>query len=140
MKLGFALGPCVRDILLDNVKDEDVGFILVDDGFEWNSQPDGVDLILSNNLMLKQFSKDVVYDMIDILHFSGKLVKTTNNDISSFWSEFYTRNENKQDWDKWHPTPLSGIWCDVIVSPELSTPAVKSAWEHYQIVSGLCNK
>ena len=46
MKLGFALGPCVRDILLDNVKDEDVGFILVDDGFEWNSQPDGVDLIM----------------------------------------------------------------------------------------------
>jgi hypothetical protein len=127
MKLGFALGPCVRDILLLNVKDEDVGFIIVDDGFEWNSQPDGVDLILSNNLMLKQFSKDVVYDMIDILHFSGKLVKTTNNDMSSFWSEFYTRNKNQ-----------SGIWCDVIVSPELSTPAVKTAWEHYQIVSGLC--
>ena len=127
MKLGFSLGPCVRDILLLNVKDKDVGFILVDDGFDWNSQPDGVDLILSNNLMLKQFDKNVVYDMIDILHFSGKLVSTTNNDISSFWSEFYMRNENQ-----------SGIWCDIIVSPEFSTPAVKNAWEHYQIIAGLC--
>jgi len=127
MKLGFALGPCIRDILLDKVKDTDVGFILVDDGFNWNSQPDGIDLVRSNNLMLKQFDKDIVYDTIDILHFSGKLVNTTNNDISSFWADFCTKNKL-----------LGGIWCDVIVSPEFSTPAVKSAWDHYQIISGLC--
>ena len=50
MKLGFSLGPCVRDILLGKVKDEDVGFIIVDDGFNWNSQPDGIRLIFSISL------------------------------------------------------------------------------------------
>ena len=129
MKLGFALGPCVRDILLGNVKDEDVGFILVDDGFNWDSQPDGIELLLMNNLMLKQFDEQVVYNQIDILHFSGKLVSTTNNDISSFWPEFADKNNQS-----------IGIWCDVIVSPEFSTPAVKHAWDHYQMLAGLCNK
>jgi|TARA_B110000858_G_scaffold61037_1_gene70956 hypothetical protein len=129
MKLGFALGPCVRDILLGNVKDEDVGFILVDDGFNWDSQPDGIELLLMNNLMLKQFDEQVVYNQIDILHFSGKLVSTTNNDISSFWSEFADKTSQS-----------IGIWCDVIVSPEFSTPAVKHAWDHYQMLAGLCNK
>ena len=129
MKLGFSLGPCVRDILLGKVKDEDVGFILVDDGFNWDSQPDGIDLLLMNNLMLKQFDEQVVYNQIDILHFSGKLVSTTNNDISSFWSEFADKNYQS-----------IGIWCDVIVSPEFSTPAVKHAWDHYQMLAGLCNK
>ena len=129
MKLGFSLGPCVRDILLGKVKDEDVGFILVDDGFNWNSQPDGIELVRMNNLMLKQFDKDVVYDTIDILHFSGKLVNTTNNDISSFWAEFADSNSQSV-----------GIWCDVIISPEFSTPAVKHAWDHYQMLAGLCNK
>jgi hypothetical protein len=65
--------------------------------------------------------------MIDLLHFAGKLVKTTNNDMSSFWTEFSHKNRE-----------TGVLWCDVIVSPEISTPAVKSAWEHYQIVSGLC--
>ena len=129
MKLGFALGPCVRDILLGNVKDEDVGFIIVDDGFNWNIQPDGIELLLMNNLMLKQFDEQVVYNQIDILHFSGKLVSTTNNDISSFWSEFADKTSQS-----------IGIWCDVIVSPEFSTPAVKHAWDHYQMLAGLCNK
>ena len=127
MKLGFNLGPCLRDIILGKVKDEDVGFILVDDGFNWNNQPDGIELIRMNNLMLKQFDEQVVYNQIDILHFAGKLVSTTNNDISSFWPEFADKNNQS-----------IGIWCDVIVSPEFSTPAVKHAWDHYQIVSGLC--
>jgi hypothetical protein len=127
MKLGFSLGPCVRDILKEKVKDEDIGFILVDDGFSWNSQPEDLELILSTNLFLKEFDKDIVYDIIDLLHFSGKLVQVTNNDISSFWSEFCVKNKT-----------LDVLWCDVIVSPEFTTPAVKSAWEHYQIVSGLC--
>ena len=92
MKLGFNLGPCLRDIILGKVKDEDVGFILVDDGFNWNNQPDGIELIRMNNLMLKQFDEQVVYNQIDILHFAGKLVSTTNNDISSFWPEFADKN------------------------------------------------
>jgi len=127
MKLGFSLGPCVRDILKGNVKDEDVGFILVGEFFSWNSHPDDFQAILQDHLMLKQFDKDDVYEIIDLLHFSGKLVKTTNNDLSSFWSEFCYKNAS-----------TAVVWCDVIVSPEMSTPAVKSAWEHYQIVAGLC--
>ena len=127
MKLGFSLGPCVRDILKGKVKDEDIGFILVGEYFSWNSHPDDFQGILQDHLMLKEFDEDIVYDMIDILHFSGKLVKTTNNDMSSFWAEFSQKNRQ-----------TGVLWCDVIVSPEISTPAVKSAWEHYQIVSGLC--
>jgi len=127
MKLGFSLGPCVRDILKGKVKDEDIGFILVGEYFSWNSHPDDFQGILQDHLMLKEFDEDIVYDMIDILHFSGKLVKTTNNDMSSFWVEFSQKNRQ-----------TGVLWCDVIVSPEISTPAVKSAWEHYQIVSGLC--
>jgi hypothetical protein len=49
--------------------------------------------------------------------------------MPSLWSEFADRSRQSV-----------GIWCDIIVSPELSTPAVKSAWEHYQIVAGLCSK
>jgi len=127
MKLGFTLGPCVRDILLGNVEDEDVAFIIVDEFFSWNSHPDDSKSVIQNNIMLKQFDEQVVYNQVDILHFSGKLVKTTNNAMPSLWSEF--SNKNNQS---------IGIWCDIIVSPELSTPAVKSAWEHYQMVAGLC--
>jgi hypothetical protein len=127
MKLGFSLGPCVRDILKGTVVDEDIGFILVGEFFSWNSHPDDFQAILQDNLMLKQFDEDVVYDMIDILHFSGKLVKTTNNDLSGFWTEFCHKNQQ-----------MGVLWCDIIVSPEMSTPAVKSAWEHYQMVAGLC--
>ena len=129
MKLGFNLGPCVRDIILGNVEDEDVAFILAGEFFSWNSHPDDSKSIIQNNIMLKQFDEQVVYNQIDILHFSGKLVKTTNNDMPSLWSEFSNKSNQSV-----------GIWCDIIVSPELSTPAVKSAWEHYQIVAGLCNK
>lgn len=117
MKLGFTLGPCVRDILLGNVEDEDVAFIIVDEFFSWNSHPDDSKSVIQNNIMLKQFDEQVVYNQVDILHFSGKLVKTTNNAMPSLWSEF--SNKNNQS---------IGIWCDIIVSPELSTPAVKSAW------------
>ena len=127
MKLGFSLGPCVRDILKGKVKDEDIGFILVGEYFSWNSHPDDFQGILQDHLMLKEFDEDIVYDMIDLLHFAGKLVKTTNNDMSSFWTEFSHKNRE-----------TGVLWCDVIVSPEISTPAVKRAWEHYQIVSGLC--
>ena len=127
MKLGFSFGPCVRDILKGKVKDEDIGFILVGEYFSWNSHPDDFQGILQDHLMLKEFDEDIVYDMIDLLHFAGKLVKTTNNDMSSFWVEFSHKNRE-----------TGVLWCDVIVSPEISTPAVKSAWEHYQIVSGLC--
>lgn len=127
MKLGFSFGPCVRDILKGKVKDEDIGFILVGEYFSWNSHPDDFQGILQDHLMLKEFDEDIVYDMIDLLHFAGKLVKTTNNDMSSFWVEFSHKNRE-----------TGVLWCDVIVSPEISTPAVKSAWEHYQIVAGLC--
>ena len=129
MKLGFNLGPCVRDIILGNVEDEDVAFILAGEFFSWNSHPDDSKSIIQNNIMLKQFYEQVVYNQIDILHFSGKIVKTTNNDMSSLWRDFADKNNQS-----------IGIWCDIIVSPELSTPAVKSAWEHYQIVAGLCSK
>ena len=129
MKLGFNLGPCVRDIILGNVEDEDVAFILAGEFFSWNSHPDDSKSIIQNNIMLKQFDEQVVYNQIDILHFSGKLVSTTNNDISSFWPEFADKNNQS-----------IGIWCDIIVSPELSTPAVKNAWDHYQMLAGLCNK
>ena len=129
MKLGFNLGPCVRDIILGNVEDEDVAFILAGEFFSWNSHPDDSKSIIQNNIMLKQFDEQVVYNQIDILHFSGKIVKTTNNDMSSLWRDFADKNNQS-----------IGIWCDIIVSPELSTPAVKSAWEHYQIVAGLCSK
>jgi len=127
MKLGFSFGPCVRDILKGKVKDEDIGFILVGEYFSWNSHPDDFQGILQDHLMLKEFDEDIVYDMIDLLHFAGKLVKTTNNDMSSFWVEFSHKNRE-----------TGVLWCDVIVSPEISTPAVKNAWNHYQIVAGLC--
>tara|TARA_B110001454_G_scaffold4382_1_gene4061 strand:+ start:237 stop:623 length:387 start_codon:yes stop_codon:yes gene_type:complete len=127
MKLGFSLGPCVRDMLKGKVKDEDIGFILVGEYFSWNSHPDDFQAVLQDHLMLKQFDEDIVYDTIDLLHFSGKLVKTTNGDMSSFWIEFSQKNRE-----------TGVLWCDVVVSPEISTPAVKSAWEHYQIVAGLC--
>ena len=51
MKLGFSLGPCVRDILLDNVKDEDIAFILVDEFFSWNSHPDDSKSVIQNNII-----------------------------------------------------------------------------------------
>jgi hypothetical protein len=129
MKLGFNLGPCVRDIILGNVEDEDVAFILAGEFFSWNSHPDDSKSIIQNNIMLKQFDEQVVYNQIDILHFSGKIVKTTNNDMSSLWRDFADKNNQS-----------IGIWCDIIVSPELSTPAVKNAWDHYQMLAGLCNK
>tara|TARA_B100000768_G_C11219839_1_gene349984 strand:- start:178 stop:567 length:390 start_codon:yes stop_codon:yes gene_type:complete len=129
MKLGFNLGPCVRDIILGNVEDEDVAFILAGEFFSWNSHPDDSKSIIQNNIMLKQFDEQVVYNQIDILHFSGKIVKTTNNDVSSLWRDFADKNNQS-----------IGIWCDIIVSPELSTPAVKNAWDHYQMLAGLCNK
>ena len=128
MKLGFNLGPCVRDIILGNVEDEDVAFILAGEFFSWNSHPDDSKSIIQNNIMLKQFDEQVVYNQIDIL-FSGKIVKTTNNDVSSLWRDFADKNNQS-----------IGIWCDIIVSPELSTPAVKNAWDHYQMLAGLCNK
>ena len=129
MKLGFNLGPCVRDIILGNVEDEDVAFILAGEFFSWNSHPDDSKSVIQNNIMLKQFDEQVVYNQIDILHFSGKIVKTTNNDMSSLWRDFADKNNQS-----------IGIWCDIIVSPELSTPAVKNAWDHYQMLAGLCNK
>jgi len=49
--------------------------------------------------------------------------------MSSLWRDFADKNNQS-----------IGIWCDIIVSPELSTPAVKNAWDHYQMLAGLCNK
>jgi len=60
MKLGFNLGPCVRDIILGNVEDEDVAFILAGEFFSWNSHPDDSKSIIQNNIMLKQFDEQVV--------------------------------------------------------------------------------
>ena len=68
-------------------EDEDVAFIIVDEFFSWNSHPDDSKSVIQNNIMLKQFDEQVVYNQVDILHFSGKLVKTTNNDMPSLWSE-----------------------------------------------------
>jgi len=127
MKIGLLFGPCVKDILLDKVKDKDVGCIFVDGSFSWNSHPDDFQGIRQNWLQLKEFNEDIVYDTIDLLQLSGKLVKTTNNEKSHFWENF-----NKFERTGYHH------WCDIVASPEFSTPAVKSAWEHYQIVSGLC--
>ena len=127
MKIGLLFGPCVKDILLDKVKDKDIGCIFVDGSFSWNSHPDDFQGILQDWLQLKGFNEDIVYDTIDLLQLTGKLVKATNNEKSHFWEYFSKFNQTG-----YHH------WCDIVVSPEFSTPAVKSAWEHYQIVSGLC--
>ena len=132
MKIGFALEPCVCDILLGDVETDDVAFILVDYHFTWNNQPDDLDRIVGSDSWLNQFGKDEVYDAVDTLHFAGKLVPTSNGEISPgwlpFWSSTAANNKNKN----------FSLWCEVIVSPDLSTPAVKQAWDNYQIISGLC--
>ena len=127
MKIGLLFGPCVKDILLHKVKDKDIGCIFVDGSFSWNSHPDDFQGILQDWLQLKEFNEDIVYDTIDLLQLRGKLVKATNNEKSHFWEYFSKFNQ-----------PGYHHWCDIVISPEFSTPAVKSAWEHYQIVAGLC--
>ena len=122
MKLGLRFAPCLADIVNGKIKVEEVSFIMVNYYFSWNSQPSDFNVLLKNPT-LSNLDKDILYEVIDNLEFTGKIVKKTNTEINYTWLEFVERN---------------GDWAELIVSPNLSTPAVKHAWDQYQLVAGLC--
>ena len=107
MKIGLLFGPCVKDILLDKVKDKDIGCIFVDGSFSWNSHPDDFQGILQDWLQLKGFNEDEAMQMFDeldrlsgsTLHWGGSVdeeVEYPYNELSLCYKCKFSNLEESQ--------------------------------------------
>ena len=129
MKIGLSLSRCVRDIFQGKVDESEVLVIVARTDIDphndnhWNaiwegytqggfSQPEWRDMISDN---------DDVRRLVIRLYDCGKIHQP--------------RQFNA------HPPKMPYYWLDCVVPLEdiEELPAVKAAWEHYQIVANLCS-
>ena len=129
MKIGLSFSRCLRDIYTGKVKEEDVLVIIARTDFDphndnhWSSIWDGYVYGGLSNPEWWDFKDehDDFRRMAVRLYDTGKL-----HQPRKFGA---------------HPPRLPYYWLDCVVTPEDSenVPAIKQAWEHYQMVANLCS-
>lgn len=128
MKVGLSLSKCIADIISGAVKQEDILIIITrtdfdphnDDHWEniWGGYTRGNGFASSP---WSNFSdrKEEVRELVQLLHDQGKLHQPRQYGA--------------------HPRSSNHAWLDVILPEEdlHNKPAVKKAWENYQLIAGL---
>lgn len=129
MLIGLSLARCIKDIVSDEVHESDVLCIIAQSRFDWETSNAFDELWnrhsnknLFNNDTWFNLDKDLVYELIDFLWYSGKIHQPRR--FSSM------------------PVKLSDAivkyhWLECILPQEHLTPAVKDAWEQYKFLAGL---
>ena len=129
MKIGLSLSRCVRDIFQGKVDESEVLVIVARTDIDphndnhWNEIWEGY--------TRGGFSHPEWRDMI-----------SENDDVRRLVIRLYDCGKIHQPRQfKAHPPRLPYYWLDCVVPIEdiEELPAVKAAWEHYQILANLCS-
>ena len=130
MLIGVEFGDCIGDLVVGAVQYNDVGFIIAPEHFSWKSQPKDLSDVVANNMILIIHEEADLFNTIDALVYDGKILKSTDQSMS-VWR---TMNYRNNDFSERHN------WFEMIIPPEHTTPAEQSAWNHYQMIAGLCSE
>ena len=129
MKIGLSLSRCVRDIFQGKVDESEVLVIITRTDINphndnhWNEIWEGY--------TQGGFSHPEWFDMI-----------SDNDDVRRLVIRLYDCGKIHQPRQfNAHPPRMPYYWLDCVVPIEdiEELPAVKAAWEHYQIVANLCS-
>ena len=130
MKLGLSLSRCIRDIYNDKVKEHEVAVIIARTNF--NPHKDSEWSHVWYGYTAGGFSKPPWRDLID-----------HHDDVRRLIARLYDNGliHQPRQFVKGFPPSLPYHWLDCVVPvDELEQlPAVKQAWEHYQMVANLCS-
>ncbi len=117
MKIGFSLGRCIRDIVNNDVRYDDVAFIITgtalrdEDAIKWCIEDylyrpdylDGLDQDCCTKIALRLFNE-------------GKLFQPRLQNIRAFH------------------IPEGGVWADLFPTTLANNEAAKRAWDHYRFM------
>lgn len=128
MKIGLSLSRCLRDIYTGKVNEEDV--IVIVTRTDFNPHNDNHWIAIWDGYTNGGLSHPEWYDF-----------KDKHDDFRRLAIRLYDCGKIHQPRQfKAHPPRFPYYWLDCVVPIEdiEELPAVKAAWEHYQIVANLC--
>ena len=126
MLVGLSLARCVKDIVNDEVHEDEVLCIIAGTKFNWENSHIFDELWsihshknLFNNDSWFELEKDLVYELIDYLWLQGKIHQP----------KLYHRTTKIKE-TRYH-------WLECNLPQEHSTPTVQEAWDQYKFLAGL---
>lgn len=126
MLVGLSLARCIKDIVQDEIHEDDVLCIIARTKFNWENSYTFDELWtthshknLFNNDSWFDLDKDLVYELIDYLWLQGKIHQPRR------YGNLATVKET------------SYHWLECILPQEHLTPTVKEAWDQYKFLAGL---
>lgn len=138
MKLGLSLSRCIRDIYNEKVQETDVAVIISRTDF--NPHKDEEWSHVWYGYTAGGFSKPPWRDFVDDHDNVRRLVaRMYDNGLIHQPRQF--AKGLPPSFPPSFPPSLPYHWLDLVVANEdlEELPAVKQAWEHYQIVANLCS-
>lgn len=130
MMIGINFQACIRDVVNDKVSEDEVTIIVaptdlhqmgLEDSNMWDAY--WKRNTASASQAWKGLDSEVVYNQVLFFYETGVLFSPAND----FWR-----------WSNGYFSATTADWYDLSPSEDKSTPAVREAWEHYKILSGLC--
>ncbi len=117
MKIGFSLGRCIRDIVLERVSEDDVAFIIAATCIREAEQ-------------LDQVIEDYMYRN-DYL--AGLDVNKCKQVAWSLWNNNKLIQPRREGIHR-HKQPENSIWVDMFPTALSTNESVKTAWEQYRFM------
>jgi len=117
MKIGFSLGRCVRDIVNETVKIEDVAFIIAATAIREKEQlvPVIQDYTCRDGYLLG-LDEDKCQEVVDQLWDQRKILQPRLQGLHR------------------HMQPENAIWVDIFPTAHSNSEAVKKAWDAYRFM------
>lgn len=117
MKIGFSLGRCVRDIVLDKVNVDDVAFIISATAITNEEQLEGV---------IKNYSYEPDY-------LQGLDLNRCQEVALSLWDNHKILQPRLQGLHR-HKQPENAVWVDMFPTTISDNESVKNAWNSYRFM------
>lgn len=117
MKIGFSLGRCVRDIVMNKVAEDDVAFIITATCIREEEQ---LDPVIEDYMYRSDYLEGLDFEeckrVAHNLWNSNKLIQPRREGIHR------------------HKQPASSIWVDIYPTEVTDNDAVKKAWDAYRFM------
>ena len=117
MKIGFSLGRCVRDVVMNKISEDEVAFIITATCIRDVEQLDHVieDYMFRSDY-LSGLDEARCKEVAQSLWNSNKLIQPRREGIHR------------------HKQPANSIWVDMFPTECSDNPAVKAAWDNYRFM------